>query len=52
MMGLSATQVDEMSLWQLSVQAEAFADAHAPKDTAKGLTEDEFDDLSALIEKD
>lgn len=49
-MGLSATQVGEMSLWKLSVQAEAFADAHAPKDAAKGLTEDEFEELSRLIE--
>lgn len=51
-MGLSATEVRDTSLWQLSIQAEGFADAHAAKDAPKGLTEDEFDDLSALIEKD
>jgi hypothetical protein len=48
-MGMSPSEVDRLSIWQLMAAADGYADAHSP-DGGAGLSEAEKDDLWALVQ--
>jgi hypothetical protein len=52
MMGFTATQVDQMSLWQFLSQIEGYAEANTPDDKkTPRLSDAQAEDLSAWMDK-
>lgn len=49
-MGMSAAEVDRLSMWQLMAQAEAFIDQHTPEKDRK-MSVDEADSLDAWMDR-
>jgi hypothetical protein len=51
-MGISAVDINDMSLWEFMAQVDGYVDANTPESekNKKPLSEDEFDALARFID--
>lgn len=50
-MGIGKTDVDAMSLWELSAAVEGFNRAHSPEKESAALSDEDAEDLSRWMDE-